>query len=180
MRRIVVLVAAMNVLAVAVEAQFIPYAREVLGIGALGIGAYFALGGTVAVITSLLVGRSTSALGSAVTIGLAVFAGGVLLAGLSPSRLSVAVAYLCAGFGSAIVITHATTFRQRRFPVRVQGRVAMAVRALILAPMPVGFIAGGWLAVHRSPEELFVVAGIVGLAAVVWSALTGTARLRET
>lgn len=179
MRRIVVLVAAMNVLAVAVEAQFIPYAREVLGIGALGIGAYFALGGTVAVVTSLLVGRSTSALGSAVTLGLGVFAAGVLLAGVSPSKASVAVAYLCAGFGSAIVVTHATTFRQRRFPVRLQGRVAMAVRALILAPMPVGFIAGGWLAVHRSPEELFIVAGIVGLAAVVWSAATGTARLRE-
>jgi MFS family permease len=179
MRRIVVLVAAMNVLAVAVEAQFIPYAREVLGIGALGIGAYFALGGTVAVVTSLLAGRSTSALGSAVTIGLGVFAGGVLLAGVSPSKVSVAIAYVCAGFGSAIVITHATTFRQRRFPVRLQGRVAMAVRALILAPMPVGFIAGGWLAVHRSPEELFVVAGLIGLAAVAWSALSGTARLRE-
>jgi hypothetical protein len=55
----------------------------------------------------------------------------------------------------------------------------MAVRALILAPMPVGFIAGGWLAVHRSPEELFTVAGLIGLAAVVWSALSGTARLRE-
>jgi hypothetical protein len=57
MRRVVALVASMNVLAVAVEAQFIPYAREVLGIGALGIGAYFALGGSVAVVTSLLAGR---------------------------------------------------------------------------------------------------------------------------
>jgi MFS family permease len=179
MRRVVALVASMNVLAVAVEAQFIPYAREVLGIGALGIGAYFALGGSVAVVTSLLAGRSTAALGSAITVGLGVFAAGVLLAGLAPSRVSVAVAYVCAGFGSAIVVTHATTFRQRRFPVRLQGRVAMAVRALILAPMPVGFIAGGWLAVHRSPEELFTVAGCIGLAAAPWGLLSGTARLRE-
>ena len=179
MRRVVALVAAMNVLAVAVEAQFIPYAREVLGLGALGIGAYFALGGTVAVVTSLLAGRTSTALGSAITLGLAVFATGVLFAGLAPSLGTVAVAYVCAGFGSAIVITHANTFRQRRFPVRLQGRVAMAVRAAILAPMPIGFIAGGWLAVHRSPEALFIAAGCVGLAAAAWGFASGTAGLRE-
>lgn len=179
MRRIVTLVASMNVLAVAVEAQFIPYAREVLGIGALGIGAYFALGGSVAVVTSLLVGRTTAALGGAITVGLGAFATGVLVAGLFPSFASVAFAYVCAGFGSALVITHATTFRQRRFPVRMQGRVSMAVRALILAPMPIGFIAGGWLAVRRGPEELFIVAGCIGLAAAAWGVASGTARLRE-
>lgn len=179
MRRIVTLTAAMNILAVAVEAQFIPYAREVLHIGALGIGAYFALGGTVAVVTALLVGRSSAALGSAVTSGVAVFAAGVLLAGLLPSFVTVAVAYVGAGVGSALVVTHAATFRQRRFPVRLQGRVSMAVRALILAPMPIGFIAGGWLAVHHGPETLFVVAGAVGLAAALWGAASGTARLRE-
>lgn len=179
MRRIVLLVAAMNVLAVAVEAQFIPYAREVLHIGPFGIGAYFALGGTVAVITSLLAGRSTAALGSAVTIGLAVFATGVGLAGVFPSFATVALAYIGAGFGSALVVTHANTFRQRRFPVRLQGRVSMAVRALILAPMPVGFIAGGWLAVHYGPEVLFTSAGGIGLAAALWGVLSGTFRLRE-
>lgn len=179
MRRIVVLTAAMNVLVVAVEAQFIPYAREVLHIGALGIGAYFALGGSVAVVTSLLVGRTTVALGSAVTLGVAIFAAGVTLAGLFPSFVTVAIAYVGAGAGSALVITHLATFRQRRFPVRLQGRVSMAVRALILAPMPVGFIAGGWLAVNHGPEMLFVVAGVIGLIAAAWGVTSGTARLRE-
>jgi len=179
MRRIVGLVASMNVLAVAVEAQFIPYAREVLEIGALGIGAYFALGGTVAVITSLLVGRTTAALGSAVTLGVGVFAGGVLLAGVAPSFATVAVAYIGAGFGSAVVVTHAATFRQRRFPQRLQGRLSMAVRALILAPMPVGFVLGGWLATNEGPEVLFVAAGVIGLLATLWGVLSGTARLRE-
>lgn len=179
MRRIVALMGSLNILAVAVEAQFIPYAREVLGMGALGIGAYFALGGTVAVVTSLLVGRSTAASGAAVTLGVAVFAGGVGLAGIVPSFASVAVAYVGAGFGSAIVMTHANTFRQRRFPVRLQGRVSMAVRAIVLAPMPVGFIAGGWLSVHHGPEMLFIVAGCIGLAAAAWGVLSGTARLRE-
>lgn len=179
MRRVVALVAAMNIVAVAVEAQFIPYAREVLGIGALGIGAYFALGGTVAVAASLLTGRSSTARGSAVVGGLAVFALGVLLAGLFPSFATVALAYIGAGAGSALVITHASTFRQRRFPVRLQGRLAMAVRALILAPMPVGFIAGGWLASHGGPEVLFTVAGAIGLAVAALGALNGTFQLRD-
>lgn len=179
MRRIVALVAAMNIVAVAVEAQFIPYAKEVLGIGALGVGAYFALGGTVAVVASLLTGRSTAALGSAVTGGLAVFALGVLLAGIFPSFWTVALAYIGAGAGSALVVTHAATFRQRRFPVRLQGRLSMAVRALILAPMPIGFIAGGWLAEHGGPEVLFTVAGGIGLAVAAWGVLNGTVRLRE-
>ncbi|MEA3020400.1 MAG: hypothetical protein QOI47_1924 [Actinomycetota bacterium] len=179
MRRIVTMMAAMNVVAVAVEAQFIPYAREVLGIGALGIGAYFALGGSVAVAVALLAGRSTAALGSAVVVGLAVFATGVTIAGLFPSFLTVAVAYVGAGAGSALVTTHAATFRQRRFPVRLQGRLSMAVRALILAPMPVGFIAGGWLSQHGGPERLFTVAGLVGLSVAGWGLVSGTARLRE-
>jgi hypothetical protein len=179
MRRIVALLAAMNVLAVAVEAQFIPYAREVLDIGALGVGAYFALGGSVAVATSLLAGRSSSALGSAVALGVGVFAAGVLVAGLFPSFATVALAYIGAGFGSALVVTHATTFRQRRFPVRLQGRISMAVRAMILAPMPIGFVAGGWLAEEQGPAVLFVVAGCVGLASAVGGVVSGTARLRE-
>jgi MFS family permease len=179
MRKIVLLTASMNLLAVAVEAQFIPFAREVLEIGALGIGSYFALGGTVAVVTALLAGRSTAALGSAVTIGVGVFAAGVLAAGLWPSFATVALAYIGAGFGSALVVTHMVTFRQRRFPVRLQGRVSMAVRALILAPMPIGFIAGGWLAEHQGPEVLFVCAGAIGLAAALWGVLSGTVSLRE-
>jgi hypothetical protein len=179
MRRVVALVAAMNIVAVAVEAQFIPYAREVLGIGALGIGAYFALGGSVAVAVSLLTGRSTAALGSAVVGGLFVFSLGVLVAGLFPSFGTVALAYIGAGAGSALVVTHAATFRQRRFPVRLQGRMAMAVRALILAPMPIGFIAGGWLASSAGPEVLFTVAGAIGLAVAGLGVANGTVSLRE-
>ena len=178
MRRIAGMVAAMNLVAVSVEAQFIPYAKEVLGIGALGIGAYFALGGTVAVTVSLLAGRSIIASGRAVTVGLAVFSTGVGIAGLWPSIASVAVAYVCAGAGSALVTTHLATFRQRRFPIRLQGRVSMTMRALILAPMPLGFVLGGWLAVRSGPELLFTLSGAVGLAVASWGVMSGTSRLR--
>src|SRR5207302_1884556 len=54
----VALIAAMNVMAVAVEAQFIPYAKTVLHLSDLGIGAYFGLGGAAGVLTALALGRS--------------------------------------------------------------------------------------------------------------------------
>jgi len=179
MRRVIVLVAAMNLVAVAAEAQFIPYAREVLEIGALGIGAYFALAGTAAVITSFAVGRSEVASGKIVTFGLTLFASGIALAGLVPSFVTVAVAYVCAGVGSVLVHTHQSAFRQRRFPVRLQGRVSMAVRGLILAPMPVGFVLGGWLSDGVGPEALFVAAGTIGLAVAAWGVAVGVPHLRQ-
>jgi predicted MFS family arabinose efflux permease len=171
MVRVLVLLAAVNVVSVCVEAQFVPYAREVLDIGGFGIGAYFALGGIAAVVTSLLAGRAAEARGDAIVIGLVVFSAGVLVAGLVPSLLTAGLAYLGAGIGSALAATHAAALRQSRFPVRLQGRVAMAVRAAIVAILPVPLIAGGWLADVAGPEALFVTTAAVGLGAAAWGAL---------
>jgi MFS family permease len=171
MVRVLVLLAAVNVVSVCVEAQFVPYAREVLGLGGLGIGAYFALGGVAAVVTSLLAGRAAGARGDAIVIGLVVFAGGVLVAGLAPSHVTAGVAYVGAGVGSALAATHAAALRQSRFPVRFQGRVSMAVRASIVAVLPVPLIAGGWLADAAGPEALFVTTAVIGLVVAAWGAV---------
>jgi predicted MFS family arabinose efflux permease len=179
MVRVLALLAAVNVVSVCVEAQFVPYAREVLGLGGLGIGAYFALGGVAAVVTSLLAGRSSGARGDAIVLGLVVFAAGVLVAGLFPSHLTAALAYLGAGVGSALAATHAAALRQSRFPVRLQGRVAMAVRAAIVAILPVPLIAGGWLADAAGPEALFVTTAVVGLATAAWGVLRQVPAVRS-
>ena len=171
MVRVLVLLAAVNVVSVCVEAQFVPYAREVLGLGGLGIGAYFALGGVAAVVTSLLAGRAAGARGDAIVIGLVVFAGGVLVAGLAPSHLTAGLAYVGAGVGSALAATHAAALRQSRFPVRFQGRVSMAVRAAIVAVLPVPLIAGGWLADAAGPEALFITTAVIGLVVAAWGAV---------
>jgi len=179
MVQVVVLMAATNVVSVSVEAQFIPYAREVLSMGSLGIGAYFALGGLAAVATSFAAGRYQAARGDVIEAGLAVFAAGVLVAGVLPSHLTVAVAFVGAGVGSALVMTHATALRQRRFPVELQGRLTMAVRTVILGILPVPLIGGGWLAGRAGPQALFVVTASVGLGAALWGVLIGVGRLRE-
>jgi hypothetical protein len=172
------LLAAVNVVSVCVEAQFVPYAREVLGIGGLGIGAYFALGGLAAVATSLLAGRARGARGDAIVVGLVVFAAGVLLAGLAPSHATAGLAFLGAGVGSALAGTHAAALRQARFPVRLQGRVAMAVRVAIVALLPVPLVAGGWLADVAGPEALFITTAAVGLAMAAWGVVRGVAAVR--
>jgi hypothetical protein len=178
MVRVLVLLAAVNVVSVCVEAQFVPYAREVLGLGGLGIGAYFALGGVAAVVTSLLAGRAAGARGDAIVIGLVVFAGGVLVAGLAPSHVTAGLAYVGAGVGSALAATHAAALRQSRFPVRFQGRVSMAVRASIVAVLPVPLIAGGWLADAAGPEALFITTAVIGLVVAAWGAVRGVPAVR--
>jgi len=170
---------AMNVVAVSVEGQFIPYAKEVLDVGALGIGAYWALGGTAAVATSLAAGRYEIARGDVIVAGLALFSGGVFLAGTMPSLWSAGVAYVCVGVGSALVITHVASLRQRRFPVRMQGRVSMAARTAMLLLVPPAHIGGGALASAVGSEALFVATASFGLFAAGAGVAAGLLRLRN-
>lgn len=180
MVRVLALLAAVNLVSVCVEAQFVPYAREVLGIGGLGIGAYFALGGVAAVVTSLLAGRAEEGRGDAVLLALTVFAGGVLLAGLLPSHVTAGIAFVGAGVGSALAATHAAALRSTRFPVALQGRVAMAVRTVIVGLLPVPLVAGGWLADEAGPAALFTTTAVVALAAAAWGVARGVGDLRGT
>jgi hypothetical protein len=173
-----VLVTAGNVMAVAVEAQFIPYAREVLHVGALGIGLYFAVGGAAGVLTALALGRSDSTRGAGMILGAALFGVGVLAAGLFPSKVTAVFTYVAAGAGSVLQITHWASLRQRRFPVRLLGRVTVATRLALFGIMPVAYLAGGALARSEGSETLFIVAGCVGLAACIWAWAIGLGRIR--
>ena len=173
-----VLVAAMNVVAVAVEAQFIPYAKELLHLGPGAIGAYFAVGGTAGLITAIVLSRRQEARGDVVLAGVGFFAAGVMVAGLVPSLLSAGVAYVAAGVGSVMVITHFTALRQRRFPVRLLGRVGMAARTVLLGILPLAYLGGGWVAGAAGPRVLFIVAASIGLIATAWGAATGFGRVR--
>lgn len=174
----VTLIAAMNVMAVAVEAQFIPYAETVLHLSKLGIGAYFGLGGAAGVLTAWLLDRTQRTRGDAMILGVLVFGVGVLLAGLFPSRITVVFTYLAAGVGSVLAISHWSTLRQRRFPVRLLGRVTMATRMVLFGVIPIAYVAGGALARTDGSETLFVVAACVGLAACVWAWAVGLGSLR--
>jgi len=172
------LIAAMNVMAVAVEAQFIPYAKTVLHISNLGIGAYFALGGAAGVVTAVALGRSERTRGDVMVLGVLVFGIGVLLAGVVPSRITIVFTYIAAGVGSVLAVSHWSSLRQRRFPVRLLGRVTMATRMVLFGVIPIASVAGGALARSQGSETLFAAAGCVGLAACVWAWAVGLGSLR--
>ena len=106
--------------------------------------------------------------------GVIVFGLGVLIAGLWPSRVTALLAYLCAGAGSVMAVTHWYSLRQRRFPVRLLGRVTVATRIILFGPIPVAYVVGGALARSEGSETLFVVAACVGLAAAAWTFAAGS------
>jgi MFS family permease len=174
----VTLIAAMNVMAVAVEAQFIPYAKTVLHLSDLGIGVYFAIGGAAGVLTALALGRSDHTRGDAMILGAVVFAAGVLLAGLLPSKVAVVFTYIAAGAGSVLAVSHWSSLRQRRFPVRLLGRVTVATRMVLFGVIPIASVAGGLLARSHGSQTLFVVAACVGLATCLWAWAVGLGSLR--
>jgi MFS family permease len=165
-------------MAVSVEAQFIPYAKTVLHLSAIGIGAYFGLGGAAGVFTAWLLDRTDRTRGDAMIVGVFVFGIGVLLAGLVPSRITVVFTYLAAGIGSVLAISHWSSLRQRRFPVRLLGRVTMATRMVLFGVIPIAYVAGGALAHSEGSQTLFVVAACVGLAACVLAWAVGLGSLR--
>jgi MFS family permease len=176
--RAVVLLAVMNVVVTAAEAQFIPYAKEILGLGAFGIGAYMALGGLVAVVTSLVVGRRSTVRGDMMLLGVIVFAVGFIVAGVSPSYVTAGLAFVGAGFGSALAGAHFYALRHARFPVKMQGRVSMVSRTALTSLVPAAYLLGGWFSRHQGPDALFVAVGFIGLGACVWGACTSLRRLR--
>ena len=111
-------------------------------------------------------------------LGTAVFGVGVLLAGLVPSKATLVFTYITAGTGSVLAVSHWSSLRQRRFPVRLLGRVTMATRMVLFGVIPIAYVAGGVLARSQGSQTLFVVAGCVGLTACLWAWLVGLGSLR--
>ena len=111
----VVLATAMNVMAVTVEAQFIPYARNVIHVGQLQSDCILRWAERRGVVTALVLGRSERTRGDVMILGVAAFGQGVRGRG-RPSKLTVFFTYLAAGASAkCFVITHWSSLRQRRF-----------------------------------------------------------------
>jgi hypothetical protein len=161
------LVAGMNIPAVTAEAQFIPYGKRLLHLSALGIGAFFALGGVAGVAAAAVMARSERGVqGRLMLVGVGVLGGGVLLAGLWPSRAGAAIAFVALGAGSMVAGTEYAALRQEQFPVSLLGRVGMVTRTLLRGLSPVVLVAGGLVARAFGEAAVFTVTGLAGLAAV--------------
>jgi len=175
--RAALIVAASNVAAVGVDAQFIPFARASLHLSDLSIGALFSLAGGVGLLTSVAVARAGRVRLDIIVGGLVVFASGVLLLGVFPSVATAVAAFAACGVGSGAAQCHWGALRQQQFPTEMLGRVTMASRIVLTLGMAVAMVGGGFVSRAAGPPTLFIVLGLFGLVSV---ALLGPSLLRAT
>lgn len=157
-------ICAMNTLVIAVEGQFVPYARAELGISPVGIGLLFTLGALIAVAATVVVGRARTARGDAIVAGVGVLALAVLAAGLWPSLLSAVGLYAATGIGTGVALTHFAVLRQARVGLDVLGRVMAFSRIVLVGVVPFAGLGAGRISDAAGPAAAFVFLGVVGAA----------------
>jgi MFS family permease len=172
----------------AIQALFVLYALETLGLDASTVGLVFslaAIGGLVgAVVTSRVVGvvgEGRTLPVSALGWGLAGFT--TPLAALLPSRLGAAT-MLAAGslvIWLSVVVYNVTqvSFRQRLCPPALLGRMNASVRFIVWGSMPLGGLAGGFLGGAVGVVPTLWTAAAVQLAAALPVLLSPLIRMRE-
>jgi len=142
-------------------AVFVLFARDVLGLSAGGYGLLLvpvALGGIAG---SLLAGRLTSIpLRPVLTV--AILVSGVATWAASTSSEPVIVGVLTGVSAAAVLVWNVLTIalRQRIIPDRLLGRVGASYRFLVYLGMPLGALAGGFLADAFGVRTALAVNGI--------------------
>jgi MFS family permease len=91
----------------------------------------------------------------------------------------VGAVFLVIGFGTALANVHNRSLRQSAVPDEIQGRVTAAYRLVSWGMLPLGSLAGGYLAAELGAYGALL-AGAAGLAAAtLWVAASPIPRLRE-
>ncbi|MEV8118384.1 MFS transporter [Streptomyces xiamenensis] len=178
LRPLALSLALMNMTSAAVMAIYVLYAREVLGVGALGFalltavtGAGGLLGGLLAYRVSRRVGRARSLM---LLLMIEVVAYGV--GALSSSAYLVGAAVSVTGFGAVLWNVITVSLRQSLIPDHLLGRVNSVYRLLGWGAMPLGMaLSGGLVSVveHQIGREAglrtpFVLAVAVILGVMVY------------
>jgi MFS family permease len=149
-------------------------ARDVLHVGASGLGYLMAASGLGSVCGALMVARLSSAKGRGrrvVLMGL-LYAATMVALGLSDSPM-LAMAMLGVG-GAASVASQATvnTLIQSLCSETMRGRVLSIYNLSFVGAMPLGNLLGGWLAQHYGAPTAITVLGTAMLVLISVIALT--------
>jgi MFS family permease len=149
-------------------------ARDVLHVGASGLGYLMAASGLGSVCGALMVARLSSAKGRGrrvVLMGL-LYAATMVALGLSDSPM-LAMAMLGVG-GAASVASQATvnTLIQSLCSETMRGRVLSIYNLSFVGAMPLGNLLGGWLAQHHGAPVAITVLGTAMLVLISVIALT--------
>jgi MFS family permease len=180
---ITVAVAVGSFAASAVMTMFVLYAKEVLGLGAVGYGVMLACSAAGWVVPSFVVGRIVDRIGYAWSMRLAqvgMVVTQALIAVLPPWAWAIGVVWFAM---SAIVMVWnvcSQSSRQRFTPPALLGRVLTSHRALAWGLTPLGALAGGFVAAGFGLRAVWVMAALIqiGALAVTWRGLS-TRAFRE-
>jgi MFS family permease len=165
-------------------AQLVLFATENLGLGALGFGAFQAVGNAGFVLGALLVDRLDRRLGTGGVVLLSAGCGAaaMLLVALSATVGGIPVLLvgrLIGAFAAPLFNVTLVTVRQTRSPERLQARVAATFRAIDWGTAPVGSLASGIVGVALGVPAVMVAAGAFGVLSIPF-AVSGVRALGTT
>jgi MFS family permease len=148
-----------------------------LGMSAGLIGLTLALGNVGFVVGALVAARVTRLLGVGRTTvaSMAVCGAGYLL--LPLATRSAPMPWLVAGsfffaLGSPVYNINQVSLRQAITPMRLQGRMNASMRFMVWGTLPIGSLIGGALGTKIGLRPTLAVAGVGGVLAFLWIALS--------
>ncbi|MFI5486171.1 MFS transporter [Micromonospora echinaurantiaca] len=171
LRTLVVVGAAVAAADSAWFAIFVLYARESLGLGALGFGLLLATGAAGGLAGSFAADRLIARFRHrhVLTWSLATAAGVPLLLVVAPHRVAAVAVVVTTSASFAVLNVAALSIRHRLVPEGLLGRVVAASRMLTFGCTALGALAGGALAARAGVEAPFLFSGAVAvIATLAW------------
>jgi predicted MFS family arabinose efflux permease len=146
------------------QAAYVPYVIDRLGLSASGVGATLAFYGVGMVVDALSAGRITGALPFGAVIALGPMAGlaaavVMVLTIWVPSFMLAAISLFLFGVGPILYVISTTTLRQIVTPRDLLGRVS-AIDIMAYVSRPFGAAIGAFVGGYYGAEACLVVAGI--------------------
>ena len=154
-----------NVAFVVMQAVYVPYAIQHLGLGASGVGATLGTFGMGMVVAALLAPRITGMLpfGSVVVLGPLAGLASALVMVLTiwvPSAGLAALSFFLIGAGPLLWTISTTTLRQAVTPGEMLGRVSAVIVTATYGSRPVGAAIGAFVGGVYGAEACIVVAAL--------------------
>jgi len=162
------------------QATLVLLATQTLHVGTRGYGLLWTAAAVGSVLGGLVNPAITRLLGllPSLTVAMAAFAVTDAGVGLAPDFAVAAALMACNGFFVTMWNVVTVTLRQRIVPAELLGRVNSAYRMIGWGLMPLGALAGGFVAHAAGLRAAYVVAGVLSGAALLAAlpALAGAAR----
>ena len=159
--------AVVNASLVAFGSIYVLFALEILGVSEAAFGFLAAAIGLGGITGTLVAGRLVRRFGRGrlIQAGAVVGGAGGMLAGLAPSPIVFAALMFTLTASAAVVSIVVAALRQSIVPNELLGRVHATFRVFSYGAIPVGALAGGWLASAYGLRAPYLIGGAIVVVA---------------